>query len=558
MESTAISTPKVSIIIPVYNVEKYLRKALDSVINQTLKELEIICIDDCSTDNSLAILKEYAKKDNRIVILEQKVNQGQGIGRNRALDIAKGECIMFLDPDDWYELNACERAYNQLTQNNNDYVYINYCRCLENNEGKLYKSGDYHLVSLFDNADNPDIKLWELHNNFWINANTHCRAYKREFLNKYNIRYDETIRLCEDVPFFAKCIANAKSVSVIKDELYNFYDRQGSTSKDTKIYEGSLISRRKSYDIIKASEHSKELMLPYLYYAQTVLAHFNHLCDISTKIEKEFYNKIRDFFIFLDKNEDLTQLQQYSEQYKVVMDIIKTPYYMYRARKIFKKIFNIEFYAIGGDNRLIISLFGISVKLRLKNTDLPVQDYKEIIEKRIKPKLKNKKPINVLFLSSDVSKWKYTNLYNKFKESEYFKPQIAIFPYLDAHKNKKNNKIDLTQLYEFHKNKGFDVEYAYAQKKCYYRHLKRFCPDIIIYEQTENTPKRYELHYTYQYVLPFWTSENNELQTLFEKDKSKRSNPNGKFSELSKSESDNIFNYIENLVLNSGETECKK
>lgn len=542
MESTA--SPKVSIIIPVYNVEKYLRKALDSAINQTLKELEIICIDDCSTDNSLAILREYAEKDSRIIILEQEVNQGQGAGRNRALDIAKGECIMFLDPDDWYELNACERAYEQLIQNNNDYVYMNYCKCFENNKGKLYKSGDYHLVSFFEYADNPDIKLWELHNNFWINANTHCRAYKREFLNKYNIRYDETIRLCEDVPFFAKCIANANSVSIIKDELYNLYNRQDSTSKDTKIYEGSLISRRKSYDIIKTSEHSKELMLAYLFYAQTVLNHFNYLCNKNTKIEREFYNKIRDFFIFLDKNEDLTRIQEYKEQYKAVTDIIKTPYYLYRARKILKKLFNIEYFAIGGENRLIISLFGISLKLKFKNKSLPIQDYKELIETKIKPKLKNNKPINVLFLSSDASKWKYSNLYNRFKESKYFKPQVAVLPYSDKNK-------DLTQLYEFHKNKGFDVEYAYEQNRCFYRDLKRYCPDIIIYE--ENIP---EIHTTYQYALIFWTSEDNKIQNLFEK--SKRTNPDGKFSELSQDESDSIFNYIENLVLNFGEAECKK
>ena len=108
---------KVSIIIPVYNRENYLPKALDSAVNQTLKDIEIICIDDCSTDNSLGILKEYASKDNRIIVLEQKENQGQGVARNRALDIAKGEYIMCLDSDDWLELNACELAYNQISKN---------------------------------------------------------------------------------------------------------------------------------------------------------------------------------------------------------------------------------------------------------------------------------------------------------------------------------------------------------------------------------------------------------------------------------------------------------
>ena len=104
---------KISIIIPVYNTEKYLKKCLDSIINQTLKSLEIICIDDCSTDNCLHILKEYQLKDNRIKIIEQKENKGQGVARNLGLNIAEGEYIMFLDPDDWLELNALEILYKK-------------------------------------------------------------------------------------------------------------------------------------------------------------------------------------------------------------------------------------------------------------------------------------------------------------------------------------------------------------------------------------------------------------------------------------------------------------
>ena len=112
--------PKVSIIIPVYNVEKYIRQALDSVISQTLKDIEIICINDCTPDKSFEIVKEYAENDARFVLFEMESNQGQGIARNRALDIAQGDYIMFLDPDDWLELDACEKAYNQIHKNQNE------------------------------------------------------------------------------------------------------------------------------------------------------------------------------------------------------------------------------------------------------------------------------------------------------------------------------------------------------------------------------------------------------------------------------------------------------
>ena len=99
---------KVSVIIPVYNVEPYLKEALDSVINQTLREIEIICIDDCSTDNSYNILEEYAKKDNRIIIIKNEENLGVGISRNKGIRLSKGEYIGFVDGDDYIVNNYFE------------------------------------------------------------------------------------------------------------------------------------------------------------------------------------------------------------------------------------------------------------------------------------------------------------------------------------------------------------------------------------------------------------------------------------------------------------------
>ena len=92
----------ISIVVPVYNTEKYLPKCLDSLLGQTYKNLEIICINDGSTDGSLQILEDYAKQDNRIIVLSQE-NAKQGAARNRGLDIAKGEYVTFVDSDDWIE-----------------------------------------------------------------------------------------------------------------------------------------------------------------------------------------------------------------------------------------------------------------------------------------------------------------------------------------------------------------------------------------------------------------------------------------------------------------------
>ena len=104
-------TPKVSVIIPVYNVEKYLRECLDSLVNQTLKEIEIICVDDGSTDSSLDILKEYASKDNRITVIKQQ-NLHAGVARNAGLSVARGEYVHFLDSDDWVSVDNYSKLYD--------------------------------------------------------------------------------------------------------------------------------------------------------------------------------------------------------------------------------------------------------------------------------------------------------------------------------------------------------------------------------------------------------------------------------------------------------------
>ena len=116
--------PKVSVIIPVYNVEKYLRECLNSVINQTLKDIEIILVDDGSTDSSLSICQEYAKKDDRIIVLTQQ-NQGAAVARNNGIKIAKGEYLSILDSDDYFDLSMLEKLYNKAVKDDLD---ITICR----------------------------------------------------------------------------------------------------------------------------------------------------------------------------------------------------------------------------------------------------------------------------------------------------------------------------------------------------------------------------------------------------------------------------------------------
>ena len=135
--------PKMSLIIPVYNVEKYLSKCLDSCIAQTLTDIEIICIEDCSTDNSLKILYEYEKKDSRIIIIRQEKNSGSSANRNLGLKKATGEYVWFIDSDDYIDINACQYFYTNCKTNNLDILRFCANVFFEEEDREVFIDSDY-------------------------------------------------------------------------------------------------------------------------------------------------------------------------------------------------------------------------------------------------------------------------------------------------------------------------------------------------------------------------------------------------------------------------------
>ena len=189
--------PKVSIIVPIYNVSKYLDKCLNSLTHQTLDDIEIICINDGSTDNSTEILNYYANKDHRIKILNQN-NQGQGVARNNGIKLATGEYLGFVDPDDWIEPNMYEIMYLLAIKNECDTVYCNYDRLYE-------KSNRLEIADKFDEY-NINIKPDAIFN--WIDLKEHVlqnipyicvnKIIKRKLIINNNIQFSEKRILGED------------------------------------------------------------------------------------------------------------------------------------------------------------------------------------------------------------------------------------------------------------------------------------------------------------------------------------------------------------------------
>ena len=196
----------ISVIIPIYNSEKYLREALDSVVAQSYKKLEIICINDGSTDNSLAIIQEYAKKDDRFVIID-KSNSGYGASVNLGISKSTGEYIAIFEPDDVLDENIYKILLEELISNNIDIVKCNFYNYWSK-KNKLKRSGLIAKTSskhVFHPKDN--LKLFTCHASVWAGL------YKKSFLTNNDIRFLETPGASfQDMSFFFKTIATTTKI----------------------------------------------------------------------------------------------------------------------------------------------------------------------------------------------------------------------------------------------------------------------------------------------------------------------------------------------------------
>lgn len=213
--------PKVSIIIPVYNVEKYLPKCLDSVINQTLKDIEIICINDESPDNCGKILAEYAKQDSRIIVLNEK-NSGQGSARNRGLEIARGKYIQFLDSDDYYEPNCCEEMYNLMEKHSDvDVACFDTNIIYEAYEDKKESDTNYFRMRYIGMQKSKPSMIRNVDCNCWN------KIFRKSFIDKYNLCFPEKIHF-EDVAFFWFWFCQSQKIYFYRKKLTNYLRRTGS------------------------------------------------------------------------------------------------------------------------------------------------------------------------------------------------------------------------------------------------------------------------------------------------------------------------------------------
>ena len=393
---------KLSVIIPVYNVENYLNECLDSVTSQTLDDMEIICIDDGSTDNSPDILKEYSKKDKRIKIIT-KENGGQATARNLGIKEAQGEYIAFVDSDDFIEPTMFEKLYTKAKDNNLD---IAMCKIatFDNQTEEIKENVWYYMLGVFRDFDkdifnHKDTREFTCH----IAVTPYNKLYKTTLLKENNIMFPEGL-IFEDEKFFYDTYLRAKRVSIVDEFLYYYrINRKGSTVdtiKDNDFSDIIPISKliRETFKETDNYEDYKILLSNRFIHLQ--LARFT---QTSQKYKENFFNLLKS-----DLKEvlaDRTIYDNLESDVKLRVDKIINSESLSEFEKLDEdKIFSVVMACYNAENHLdetINSLLGQSFSFGSNIQLILVDDGSTDKTAEICLKYQNQYPDNIIYLHQE-------------------------------------------------------------------------------------------------------------------------------------------------------------
>ena len=282
---------KVSVILPVYNVSEYLRQCMDSIIAQTLKDIEIICVDDGSTDDSLSILKEYADRDERVKVIQQ-ANAGAGAARNKGLEVATGEYLSFLDSDDFFEPDMLEKAWKKASDTDAQIVVFRSDQYREDLQKFVQVRWTLHEKKLppyrpmyFRNFTGNVFKVfvgwaWD-------------KLFSRRFVEENNLKFQQ-LRTSNDMLFVFSAIAFADNIEIVDEVLA--HQRRNNPNSLSNTREKSWQCFHEALAALKVAlvEHGNfwELEQDYINYA----LHFSlwHLETIVGPKKEVLFNKLKD------------------------------------------------------------------------------------------------------------------------------------------------------------------------------------------------------------------------------------------------------------------------
>lgn len=300
--------PKISIIVPVYNTAKYLPKCIDSLLNQTYDNFEIICINDGSTDNSLSLLEEYSKKDFRLKVFTQE-NLGQGAARNYGLEIATGDYVSFIDSDDWVYLTLYQTFVDAIN-NAGQYVDIWMFNVASYITGKndvvprvFFESDDWerhtddNVIHIFDDCMRP----------FSRNLSAANKIYRKKFLDDIGLRFPIGIKY-EDQVFSLKAFFNAQSLMFTEDVLYkyrNFHSTSSSTEKSEKVFDIFKVVDLVENEIDKLNIY-ESYKYAFFQYKYNIFFQYYMICPANLK--DEYYSSMKQRLLEAEKRNLASQI----------------------------------------------------------------------------------------------------------------------------------------------------------------------------------------------------------------------------------------------------------
>lgn len=303
----------VSVIIPVYNVEKYLEECLDSVCNQTLTNIEIICVNDGSTDNSLDILKEYAKKDDRIKIISQS-NQGLSASRNNGLRRASGKYVYFIDSDDYIDLTCLEKLVGNAVSNDSDVVLFKF-QNVDDYKNLHKRNVDFTIDDIFGEIDynNFTFTYHDVRRHVMNSAFSAClKLYRKEFIGSFE--FPEGL-LFEDVFVHVVVMLNAKKISFVPEFLYNYRSNPNSISNSNEIgfYIFNVVDLVEDY--LTDNDYYDDFEDEFIFFKIAQILRY----IVSTDSE-DYFNKAKEEFNNTKIKNEKSIKKKYIKKYNLVLE----------------------------------------------------------------------------------------------------------------------------------------------------------------------------------------------------------------------------------------------
>lgn len=284
---------KVSVIIPVYNTELYLERCLNSILNQTFKDIELIIVNDNSNDNSSKIIETFINKNSNIKYIDNKENKGVSNCRNEAIKISSGKYILFVDSDDYLDKNMIETMYNEASNNDLDIVMCGYF--VDYEDGNTQN----RIINLDENRiyNGYEILSEILHHKNGVTGHSWNKLLKASVIKDNNIQYPEHMKIYEDVAFFSKLFPYCKRIKNIKKMFYHYIQRNNSSIKtinESVVLDTEEIVRlvNKNITELNLTNNVKDEYCAFIMRMFSVASHKIYTYSNDSIIQKEYIKRL--------------------------------------------------------------------------------------------------------------------------------------------------------------------------------------------------------------------------------------------------------------------------